>query len=102
MIRYCPQHNYNDQTSFRFTLENTPHTSLFRVSYGESLECYMKKNDRDISREHCIGYLSDTNRKPKYRGIPFAQDLLLSYPLFERLKFCIGFGIDTYVNCANF
>ena len=31
----------------------TPHTSLSWVSYGVSFMSYMKKNDGDISREHC-------------------------------------------------
>ena len=32
----------------------TPHTSPLRASYGVSFASYITKNDRDISRAHCI------------------------------------------------
>ena len=33
-----------------------PHTSPLRASHGVSFVSYTKKNDRDISRAHCIWY----------------------------------------------
>ena len=36
----------------------TPHTSPLRARYGVSFVCYTRKNDRDISRAHCIIHVS--------------------------------------------
>ena len=70
----------------------TPHTSPLQASYEMSFVSYMKKNDRDISRAHCIikpYKLSTTrlNNSPRVSDVPAIKHMgrrdsrLSVYPL---------------------
>ena len=63
----------------------------------------MASNTENVSiqwRHHDVGYPSETHLKPKSRGLSFAHNLILTYPIV--LKFCGEHGDDTAMLSTKF